>query len=96
MGRPLFHIVAQADWPAAGLYRPASLAGEGFVHCSWADQVVGSLRRHFSSTAGLVVVELDPDRVGPVRVEGGFPHIYAPIPVDAAVAVHPVTAFRPA
>lgn len=89
----LFHITDPADWPAAGEYRPASLAAEGFVHCSFAGQVAGSAARHFPGRAGLVVVELDAAQVGPVRVENGFPHVYGPIPVSAAVAVHDLAAF---
>ena len=37
----LFHIVAPADWPIRGDYRPRSLAAHGFVHLSFADQVDG-------------------------------------------------------
>src|SRR4051812_45244604 len=37
----LFHIVAPADWPIRGDYRPSSLAAHGFVHLSFADQVDG-------------------------------------------------------
>ena len=90
----LFHIVARADWPACGEYRPASLATEGFVHCSFAEQVAGSVRRYYRDVPDLMVVEFDPSRVGPVEVENGFPHIYGPVPVSAAVAVHRIDEFR--
>jgi uncharacterized protein (DUF952 family) len=94
----LFHIVAPADWPAAGDYRPASLAEEGFVHLSFLDQVDGVLNDRFRDAAELVVVELDPTVLAAeVRVEDSygtgiaFPHVYGPIPTAAAVAEHPLS-----
>jgi uncharacterized protein (DUF952 family) len=94
---PMFHIVAPPDWPAAGYYRPASLAGERFVHLSFADQVAGSANRHFADAAELVVIELDPMSVDvEIRVEDtygsgtAFPHAYGPLPVAAAIAAHPL------
>jgi uncharacterized protein (DUF952 family)/lysophospholipase L1-like esterase len=94
----LFHIVSPADWPAGGDYRPASLAEEGFVHLSFADQVERVANALYLDAADLVVVELDPTALETeVRVEDSygageaFPHAYGPLPVAAAVAVHPLT-----
>ncbi len=79
----------------AGEYRPESLADEGFVHMSFADQVAATAQRHYRGTRDLVVVEIDPDALeAELRVEDltstgeSFPHVYGPIPVGAAVAVH--------
>lgn len=93
----LFHIVAGEHWQHAkadGELRPASLAEEGFVHCSFAGQLAGTLERHFPDPDGLVVLTLDPASVGaPVRVEDSygtgqaFPHVYGPIPLGAVTAV---------
>jgi uncharacterized protein (DUF952 family)/lysophospholipase L1-like esterase len=94
---PVFHLVAPADWPIAGQYRPPSLADEGFVHLSFADQVTGSANRHYADAPELIVVEFDPDRLDiEIRVEdtygsgASFPHAYGPLPVGAAVALHPL------
>jgi uncharacterized protein (DUF952 family)/lysophospholipase L1-like esterase len=91
----LFHIVAPAEWPAAGAYTPPSLGEEGFVHFSFADQLVGVANARYADAAQLVVIEVDPTELGvPVRVEDSygtgvaFPHVYGPVPVSAAVAVH--------
>jgi uncharacterized protein (DUF952 family)/lysophospholipase L1-like esterase len=93
----LFHIVARDAWPATGHYRPSSLADEGFVHLSFADQVAGVANARYRDVADLVVMELDPVALGAeVRVEDSygagtaFPHVYGPIPVGAAVGVHPL------
>jgi len=95
--RPVFHLVSPHDWPAAGWYRPPSLATEGFVHLSFADQVAGSANRHLAGADELLAVELDPVAVGAdIRVEDtygsgtAFPHAYGPIPVSAALAMHRV------
>ena len=94
----VFHIVDRSVWEAAvdaGEYRPPSLAAEGFVHLSFADQVTATAQRHYRGTPGLVVVEIDPELLdAEVRVEDlaatgdGFPHLYGPIPAGAAVAVY--------
>ncbi len=95
----IFHIVDAAVWAAAvstGQYRPESLASEGFVHLSFADQLTGTLSRYYEGVPGLVVVEFDPARLGhPVVVEdlaghGAFPHVYGPLPTDAVLGVEPV------
>lgn len=98
----LFHIVAVRDWAVAeavGTYTPQSLGTEGFVHCSHAHQVAGVIDRRFPDAADLVVVEFDASALQ-VREEDSYgegatyPHVYGAIPIAAAVAVHPLTAFR--
>jgi uncharacterized protein (DUF952 family) len=98
--KPMFHIVDARVWGDAdtvGEYRAASLASEGFIHCSYAEQVRATLKRHYPSVLGLIIVELDPTRIeAPIRVEdtsgsgAKFPHVYGPIPTRAAVSAHPV------
>jgi uncharacterized protein (DUF952 family)/lysophospholipase L1-like esterase len=95
---PLYHIVAPDEWPRAGHYAPASLAGQGFVHFSFADQVDGVANALYADARELVVVELDPMALGvEIRIEDSygagvsFPHGYGPVPVAAARAVHPLT-----
>ena len=91
----VFHLASRASWQNGDRpYRPTSLDTEGFVHLSTADQIEGTLSRHFAETdlATLVLVAVDLDRVEhPVLWEeppvprGGetYPHIYGPIDVDA-------------
>ena len=93
----VFHIVAPDAWPESGRYRPASLGEQGFVHLSFADQVEGVANAIYRDAPDLVVVELDPTALETdVRVEDSygegvaFPHAYGPLPVSAAVDVHPL------
>jgi uncharacterized protein (DUF952 family) len=94
---PIFHLLAPGTWPAAGEYRAASLDTEGFVHFSFADQVAGSANRHYGDVDELVAIEVDPRRLDArVAVEDSYgsgtayPHVYGPIPANAAVATHPL------
>jgi 2-haloacid dehalogenase len=102
LGRPIFHWALRTEWEAAtatGEYvwssRGATYDAEGFVHCSFADQLDGTRRRYYADLADqdVVLLELDPDDPElPVVVEPGgdaeFPHVFAPLPV-ASVVVRP-------
>jgi uncharacterized protein (DUF952 family) len=100
MHTALVHICAAADWAAAqrvGEQRPASLADVGFVHLSTPEQVHLPANRLYAGRTDLVLLHLDPDRLGaPLRWEPGsstdptamlFPHLYGPLPVAAVIAV---------
>jgi len=93
----IFHLVERGTWAlalSAGEYRPESLQSEGFVHFSFVDQVEPTANLLFADAVNPVVVEFDPQLLPPVVVEDSadrgeqFPHVYAAIPVSAAVAVH--------
>ncbi|HEU5269309.1 MAG TPA: DUF952 domain-containing protein [Jatrophihabitans sp.] len=96
----IYHIVAEADWRTAcaeGSYRPPSLAEQGFVHFSHAHQVSRVANERYHDQDGLIVVEFDPGRLPAPVVEEDlydageeFPHVYAAIPTQAAVAEHPL------
>jgi uncharacterized protein (DUF952 family) len=96
----LFHIVPRLAWERArvsGAYAPDSLQTEGFVHCSFADQVVAVAERLYRDVPDLIVVELDPARIqAPVVVEDSygsgeaFPHVYGPLPIAAEQGTRPL------
>jgi uncharacterized protein (DUF952 family) len=100
--RTIYHCSLVSDWQVAqvvGEYamssRGRTLADEGFVHASYAEQVPGVLQRFYADlTDPLCLLRIDPDLLGvPVVAEnlmGGeelFPHIYGPVPVAAVVGV---------
>src|SRR5205823_735745 len=94
------------DWEramAAGEYRVSTLGRtleeEGFIHCSRAGQVAGVAARFYRGRTDLVLLTIDPGRVGPAirydLVPGSdepFPHVYGPLNVDAVVAAEPFEA----
>ena len=96
----LFHIVGAEVWAEIGAseeYRPQSLADEGFVHLSYGDQVLGTADRFYRDLADPVAVEFDRRALGAAVIDEDsygsgqrFPHLYAPVPVAAAVAIHPL------
>lgn len=105
---PIYHVARAEDWSAAaatGHYAPASLADEGFIHASQADQLERLKRSGlFTADTAWVVLTIDPLKVQPeVRYELGadplgvtsssnelFPHIYGSLNADAVVAVNPL------
>ncbi|WP_300007774.1 GNAT family N-acetyltransferase [Pseudonocardia sp.] len=102
MTTPLLHLIPAAAWRdclAAGVIAPSVAE---FVHLSTADQVALPAGRLFGGRPDLLVLALDPDRIGvPVRFEPGlptdppdmrFPHAYGPVPTSAVLAVLP---YRP-
>lgn len=64
---------------------------DGFIHLSTPQQVPGTAERHFGTESDLVLVALDPARLGPdLRWEasrGGqlFPHLYRPLRIGDVV-----------
>ena len=103
----ILHITTRADWDAAraaGSYRPASLALEGFIHCSTPAQVAGSASKFFRGRSDLVLLCIDEALVAadlryePPAMIGGapdpragelFPHIHGPLALDAVVRIVP-------
>jgi glutathione S-transferase len=102
----IYHVARASDWDAArstGSYRVSTLGrtldDEGFIHCSYADQVAGVANILYAGVAeSLVLLAVDTDRVGSEVIAentgGGielFPHVYGPIPVAAVATVTELT-----
>lgn len=91
----MYHIVLPEVWDAFDIhiYRAASLETEGFIHCSFADQLDGVVKRYYSGADEIVVLEIETDRLmsrvvnEPSTGNEIFPHIYGPINRDAIVAI---------
>ena len=96
MNHIIYHITTQPEWEAAqanGFYEAASLADEGFIHCSEAHQVAGVLQRYFAGKGPLVKLTIDSDKLT-VRLQSDYsaslndhyPHIYGRLNLDAIIA----------
>lgn len=99
----IYHVARAEAWASAQAsqqYAPATLAHDGFIHASHADQL--QRLRHsglFANDTAWVVLTIDPFKVrAEVRYEPGddppgvtsppdelFPHIYGPLNTDAVV-----------
>lgn len=94
--RWIYHLSRRPDWEQAkqsGAYvGSAEDTADGFLHFSTADQVVESARKHRSGESGLVLLEVDAERLGdslrwePSRGGQLFPHLYGSMPVSAVAA----------
>ncbi len=93
----IYKIATRAQWDAAGttgtfLGAPVDLA-DGYIHFSTATQVAETLAKHFAGQPDLLLVTVDADALGtdlrwePSRGGQLFPHLYAPLPVAAALRV---------
>ena len=98
----IVHIVKRSEWADAverGTYAPASLRGEGFIHCSTIAQLIDTANRFYRGQNGLVVLCIDESRLkaelkyeAPAAAHGEaagdmFPHLYGELNVDAVSRV---------
>jgi|SRR4051794_35880800 len=103
----IYHITTDLAWAKAqadGEVVAESLASEGFIHCSRQPQLLAVANRFSPGASRVLVLGIDEERVLPWLINEGpagvgdafaqdvFPHVYAPIPVAAVVAVAPLTA----
>lgn len=84
--RWLYHLTTRA--PSNDDYAPASLASEGFIHCSYKAAVRESAGLYFKPDQRLFVLCIDPRRLtAEVRIadtpRGPMPHVHGPIERDA-------------
>jgi uncharacterized protein (DUF952 family) len=95
---PIFHLATPGEWAAAqsdGAIAPASLAAEGFVHCSTADQLDDTILRHFVDSDELVLLRLHDAAFGDAlrweesRPGEAFPHVYRAIGLHEVAEVVP-------
>jgi uncharacterized protein (DUF952 family) len=96
----IYKITPAALWRAAeaqGLFHgaPVDLA-DGYIHFSTADQVRETASKHFAGQDDLMLVAVDPSRLGsalryePSRGGALFPHLYASLPLTIVVWVKPL------
>jgi glutathione S-transferase len=95
----IYHITTVGEWERAlrdGEYtmstRDRTLAEEGFIHASTAEQVAPVANMFYKGLPGLVVLTIDASKVKPAiryeRVPGSgqlFPHVYGPLNTNAVV-----------
>lgn len=96
----IYKICDRRSWQAAQVERAfrgsADDTRDGFIHFSTADQLAETAARHFAGQAELILVAVDVERLGPhlkwepSRRGALFPHLYAPLPLDAVRWVRPL------
>jgi uncharacterized protein (DUF952 family) len=96
MSGTAFKILTADQWAqftADGSFAGAPIdISDGYIHMSTADQVAETLAKHFAGQVGLVIAEVDLSGFGDALKwevsRGGalFPHLYAPLPLEAVIA----------
>lgn len=94
----IYHMCRRDEWQAAqtsGAYGGSSQdIADGFIHFSTARQVVTSAAKHRAGQDGLVLLRVDPDKLGGAlkweESRGGhlFPHLYGDLPVSAVISAY--------
>ena len=97
MSNIIYHVTTKQEWAIAkanGFYEAASLAVEGFIHCSTANQVQGVLDRYFLGKTNLVKLVIDTAlltnelkyELAP-SINQEFPHVFGNINLNAIIEV---------
>lgn len=97
----IYKIVPTALWrdaKEAGVFKGAAIdLTDGFIHFSTAAQVKETAQKHFAGQDDLLLVAVDGAALGDKLLfetsRGGdqFPHLYAPLPLDAVLWETPLT-----
>ena len=97
MSDPIYKICASAMLQEArgrGRFEgSADDLRDGFLHLSAGHQVAGTLAKYFAGQRDLVLLAVDPDRLGAglrwEKSRGGelFPHLYGPLDLDHVISI---------
>lgn len=100
MGQAVYKVCTATDWAAAvrnGVYAgSADDRRDGFIHLSTAEQLAGTLARHFAGIKDLVLIGFDMRAIGPsLRFEASrkgelFPHVYGTLDPALARSTQPL------
>ena len=92
----IYHIVLPEVWEEfkdKAFYEAESLKTEGFIHCSFAEQLDAVLVRYYSDAGDVLVLTVETEKLTsrlvnePSTNNEIYPHIYGTINRDAIVSV---------
>lgn len=92
----IYHIVLPEIWEKfkdEKFYEAESLESEGFIHCSFAEQLDGVLQRYYKDAPEILILTIETEKLMSELVSesstGGeiYPHIYGEINRDAVVGI---------
>jgi uncharacterized protein (DUF952 family) len=97
VSRPVYKILRVFEWQAAeqhGCFEGSEDdRRDGFIHLSTAEQLRGTVAKHFASDDYLVLAAIDPGALGerlkwePSRDGALFPHLYRELPLSAVIGL---------
>lgn len=93
---PIYHIVLPEVWERFKdneFYEADSLKAEGFIHCSFADQLETVLRRYYKDAEKVLILQIEPKLLTSKLVEESstndeiYPHIYGRINMESITEI---------
>ncbi len=95
-----FKVCTENEWrqlqESGQFFGSADDLRDGYVHLSARGQVARTVCKFFAARTDLVLLAINPDRLGSaLRWEASasgtlYPHLYAPLPLDAVVTATPL------
>ena len=92
----IYHIVLPGVWEEfkdKEFYYAESLETEGFIHCSFAEQLEAVLERYYKDADEVLILEIETDKLTsklvnePSTNDEIYPHIYGEINTDSIVKI---------
>ena len=92
----IYHVVLPAVWEmfkGQPSYEAASLETEGFIHCSYANQLETVLERYYKNAGKVLILSIETEKLESKWVEDPstnneiYPHIYGKLNNSAVVGI---------
>ena len=92
----IYHIVLPKVWENfkdEKFYQAESLQAEGFIHCSFVEQIEPVLQRYYKGVEKVLILHIEPKFLTAKLVEEAstgdeiYPHIYGQINCEAIVKI---------
>lgn len=92
----IYHIVLPEVWENfkdKDFYEAESLQTEGFIHCSFREQIEAVLQRYYKDSEKVLILEIEPEKLTSKLVNEPstnneiYPHIYGKINREAIVDI---------
>lgn len=92
----IYHIVLPEIWERfkdQDFYYATSLNTEGFIHCSFAEQIEGVLERYYQGVEQVLILTINSEKLTsklvnePSTNDEIYPHIYGQINLDSIVEI---------
>jgi len=96
MKMTIYHLVLPETWEKfkdLDFYEAESLQTEGFIHCSFAEQIDGVLERYYQGVERVLILTIEPAKLTSKLVNEPstnneiYPHIYGQINREAITEI---------
>ncbi len=91
----IYHIVLHETWEILkdkDFYEAESLKAEGFIHCSFANQLENVLKRYYEGVKEVIILKIDSEKLTSKLVNESstndeiYPHIYGKINLNSVIS----------